>query len=76
MVGFAKGSTHPTRSLRLSRLRGRPDRIEDAIRVGENSIHSNAVNRGDAPTPALPRKRERERSQCNRTYFAGSRIET
>ncbi len=51
--GFWLNRRPVAHSLRLSRLRGRPDRIEDTIRVGENSLHSTAVNR-DAPTPALP----------------------
>jgi hypothetical protein len=38
---------------------GRSDRIEDAIRVGGSSLHTGSVNRGDTPTPTLPRKRGR-----------------
>src|SRR5438045_2429007 len=33
----------------------------DAMPVGENSLRSNSLNRGGTPTPALPRRRERER---------------
>ena len=29
---------------------------------GGGSLHSGSVARGDTPTPALPRKRERERT--------------
>jgi hypothetical protein len=45
-------------SSHLSRLRGRSYRIEDAIWVGE--LHTNSATGGGAPTPTLPRKRERE----------------
>jgi hypothetical protein len=44
-------------ALHLSRLRGRSARS-----AGGGSLHSGSVARGDTPTPALPRKRERERT--------------
>ena len=50
-----------TGAVHLSRLRGRSDRIARCD-PGGGSIHTNSVPRGDTPTPALPRKRERGRS--------------
>ena len=50
-------STWPARSLHLSRLRG--GRREAP---GGGSLHSGSLNRGNTPTPTLPRKRERERT--------------
>src|SRR6185437_16534841 len=49
-------------SFHLSRLRGRSHRIERCDAGGGNSLHTNSRTCGDTPTPALPRKRERERS--------------
>src|SRR5690242_15376474 len=49
-------------TLHLSRVRGRSDRILGCDPGGGNSLRTGNVTRGDTPTPALPRKRERERT--------------
>jgi hypothetical protein len=48
-------------SLHLSRKRGRSDCIA-RCNPGGGSLPMNRVTRGDTPTPALPRRREREQT--------------